>query len=148
MPQLSKRSNVINKIKTDTDRTICVILFLLSVGLSGLGGIFYYIIYHFGLEQYFECRFMANFGIPCPGCGATRAVWFLLHGQILSSIYYYPLVVYTVILLLVYWGSQLIRFLSKDRLPAVRYGHWFWISILVIMVVQYILKLVIPTYII
>ena len=31
------------------------------------------------------CPFKALFGIPCPGCGLTRATDFLLHGQISNA---------------------------------------------------------------
>lgn len=40
------------------------------------------------------CMFHALTGLYCPGCGGTRAVKYLLNGQIRTSIQYHPLVVY------------------------------------------------------
>lgn len=40
------------------------------------------------------CMFHAVTGLYCPGCGGTRAVKYLLQGQIRTSIQYHPLVVY------------------------------------------------------
>lgn len=34
------------------------------------------------------CVFKLIFGRPCPGCGMTRAVWSLLHGDIASAVAY------------------------------------------------------------
>ena len=28
-----------------------------------------------------HCPFAASFGIPCPACGSTRAIWALVHGD-------------------------------------------------------------------
>ena len=41
------------------------------------------------------CIFYSAFGLYCPGCGGTRAVSALLHGQILTSFICHPLVLYT-----------------------------------------------------
>ena len=57
----------------------------------------FYIIY---LEKFIkipECAVYKTFGIYCPGCGATRAVYSLYHGKILKSIYYNPIILYLVI---------------------------------------------------
>lgn len=44
----------------------------------------------------FECVVYKYLGVYCPGCGGTRAVEALFHGDILQSIYYHPFVVYVV----------------------------------------------------
>lgn len=38
------------------------------------------------------CPTAAMFGIPCPGCGLTRATLALLHGEIRSALRFHPLV--------------------------------------------------------
>ena len=48
------------------------------------------------IRQGFPCLFHLITGFYCPGCGGTRAVKYLLHGQILKSIRYRPLVFYAV----------------------------------------------------
>lgn len=43
------------------------------------------------------CFVRMLFGVYCPGCGGTRAVISLLHGRILESLWYHPVVLYTVV---------------------------------------------------
>ncbi len=38
------------------------------------------------------CPFRKATGLYCPGCGSTRALWRLLHGDLLGSLRYHPLV--------------------------------------------------------
>lgn len=46
------------------------------------------------------CLFHTMTGLYCPGCGGTRAVWYLLHGHFLLSLRFHPLVLYTAVILL------------------------------------------------
>ena len=48
-----------------------------------------------------HCPFKFVTGLPCPGCGGTRAVMALLHGQILEAIYLNPLSVLLVVLAII-----------------------------------------------
>lgn len=43
------------------------------------------------------CLFHWITGLYCPGCGGTRAVKYLLKGQLLTSFIYHPLVLYSVV---------------------------------------------------
>ncbi|MDH3255599.1 MAG: DUF2752 domain-containing protein [Acidobacteriota bacterium] len=36
------------------------------------------------------CLFRRSAGLPCPGCGLTRAASYLLHGDVVSSIRFHP----------------------------------------------------------
>ncbi len=58
------------------------------------------------IRQGVPCLFHLLTGLYCPGCGGTRAVWYLLHGQILKSIQYHPLVVYAVLVVAIEFGSR------------------------------------------
>lgn len=40
------------------------------------------------------CMIHSMTGYYCPGCGGTRATYALLHGKIITSLYYHPIVVY------------------------------------------------------
>ncbi len=56
-------------------------------------------IFHLPWHQYtIPCLFHLLTGYYCPGCGGTRAVFFLFHGNLLRSLYYHPLVVYVTVL--------------------------------------------------
>lgn len=46
------------------------------------------ILYYLGAE----CIYISLFGIPCPGCGMTRAVLSLLKFKVLQAFYYHPMV--------------------------------------------------------
>lgn len=43
---------------------------------------------------FLPCLFRAVTGLYCPGCGGTRAVWYLLHGHFFLSFRFHPLVPY------------------------------------------------------
>ena len=50
-----------------------------------------------GFQAYgylFTCSIRAHTGIPCLSCGGTRALYYLLKGDILKSLVYNPIVVY------------------------------------------------------
>ena len=36
-------------------------------------------------------------GYYCPGCGGTRSLYYFLTGHILKSLYYHPIIIYTII---------------------------------------------------
>lgn len=62
------------------------------------------------IRQGIPCLFHLLTGLYCPGCGGTRAVWYLLHGQILKSLQYHPLVLYGALVvaaeLAAYWIAE------------------------------------------
>ncbi|MGE3270510.1 MAG: DUF2752 domain-containing protein [Chloroflexota bacterium] len=47
------------------------------------------------------CLFRLSTGMPCPGCGLTRSVVSLMHGDLSASAYYHPLGMVFVLLVLV-----------------------------------------------
>ncbi|RIK54801.1 MAG: hypothetical protein DCC59_02735, partial [Chloroflexi bacterium] len=52
--------------------------------LAGLG------VVHIGLNlaglSFWSCPILSATGVPCPGCGLTRAVMQLLHGDVAASL--------------------------------------------------------------
>ena len=48
-------------------------------------------------DMYAVCVFQKALGYPCPGCGMTRSVGYLLHGRIVDSFALHPLGALTVL---------------------------------------------------
>lgn len=121
--------------------SLVIILFL-----AGAYGLVYIGSNYFGLNGLTQCTFKRLYGIPCPGCGGTRAVISLLHGDLIEAVYYHPFAVYTVIVYAVFFVSHTLRFITKGRISGFRYRDAYIIIAVVILVVQYVLKLFVPGY--
>lgn len=67
------------------------------------------------------CIFQTVTGLYCPGCGGTRAVKYLLTGQIAKSLQYHPLVLYTAVI--VAWETVSAMIAKKTRRPECYLGH-------------------------
>ncbi len=67
------------------------------------------------------CLFHEITGLYCVGCGGTRAVKYLLKGEILTSIQYHPLVLYTAVV----FSLELISWTAAKQLkrPGMYLGH-------------------------
>ena len=69
------------------------------------------------LSKYlFPCVLHSLTGLYCPGCGGTRAITALLHGQILNSFLYHPVVLYS--------AGLFLRIFVVSGLGAVKNGHF------------------------
>lgn len=108
----------------------------------------FWVIDYFNRQDLLTCGMKAMFGIPCPGCGGTRAVVSLLRGNLLDAIYYNAFAVYCCIVYGVFFVTQTLQRITKGKVHGMKYRHiYLWLAI-AILVVQYVLKLVIPGYII
>ncbi|SEI75287.1 Protein of unknown function [Lachnospiraceae bacterium A10] len=65
------------------------------------------------------CPFHQVTGFYCPGCGGTRSVIALLHGHILQSLIYHPIVLYVVVMFLYAMLKTAYSRITKN--PAKRY---------------------------
>ncbi len=68
----------------------------------------------YGILPSLPCVFHELFHIYCPGCGGTRAFFELLHGNIISSLYYNPAVLLGMILILYYEIGAIVTIVKKD----------------------------------
>ncbi len=114
--------------------------------LISIYGITYFIAEHFGLTFLRLCSMRVLFGIPCPGCGGTRAIICLFTGKIFSAIYYNAFAVYVVVLYLLFFITQTLKRLTKGRINGLKFHNIYWQLALVILVLQYIAKFIIPDY--
>lgn len=72
------------------------------------------------LNLNYPCLFHLATGYYCPGCGGTRAIAALLHGQLFRSFLYHPVILYGAFLLL--------RVLISSTLELTKSGHFSWSS--------------------
>lgn len=73
------------------------------------------------LMFHLPCLFHLLTGLYCPGCGGTRAVGYLLTGQIAKSIQYHPLVLYAAVVIAAEAVTHVIAKLTKH--PGWYLGH-------------------------
>ena len=80
-------------------------------------------------------------GAYCPGCGGTRAVWYLFHGDLLRTLLYHPLVFYIAVFGGWFMTSQTVERISrhKIRIGLKYHDNYLWAA-LVIVVVNFIVK--------
>ncbi len=84
------------------------------------------------------CLIKSTIGVPCPGCGMTRATLELLSGNISAALHYHPLVVFfypAVIVLFLLW-----KFCRKSHPRAVMMFAMFFV---VVFITVYVIRLII-----
>lgn len=87
------------------------------------------------------CAVKTLLGIYCPGCGGTRAVSALLHGDFLTSFLCHPLVPYTAAVGGWFLISQTIERLTRHRLKVgMKYRDGYVWAALVIVAVNFVVK--------
>ncbi len=80
------------------------------------------------------CSFLKNTGMYCPGCGATRAVFSILHGRFIMAVRYNAgLCALGIICLLCYFEYAL----NKKILPR---SPVFWIVFGIILAYYYVIR--------
>ena len=105
---------------------------LITLVLSTLFGILYlnFLVPKFTLP----CVFYTVFGLYCPGCGGTRAIVALLHGNLLQSLWYHPVVLYVAV---IYAGFMITHTMEKLHIGRVRgwkFHSWWLFTALAIVV--------------
>ncbi len=86
------------------------------------------------------CLFRTITGLYCPGCGGTRALIALLHGNLILSFFYHPLVLYVAVLAVIYLVSCVVSFAAKE--PGFRFnpGSAYLVTALVIIIINFLVK--------
>ena len=113
---------------------------ILFLGISFVAGVLLYYV----LLPYLTlptCMIHTNFGLYCPGCGGTRALISLLHGHILWSLWYHPLVPYSAIIFCSFMTTQALARLTRFRyFCGLRFHNWYLYVALVIIGANWIIK--------
>lgn len=86
-----------------------------------------------------ECVFYTKYHLVCPGCGGTRSVICLLHGDVLRSFFYHPFVLYGAVVYCLFLVSNILYSLSIIKMRyALRPIHFY--GAVIIILIQCILK--------
>lgn len=90
-----------------------------------------------------KCHLFEEVGLYCPGCGGTRAILSLLQGNIIQSIKYNPIIIYTILVILFY-----IILKVKKKLSTEIESKYILIAIVVGFLVVIIRTLILDYYVI
>ncbi|GGK27647.1 membrane protein [Pilimelia terevasa] len=71
-----------------------------------------------------SCLLKYTTGLDCPGCGGTRAFFYLLHGQLGPAARHHLLFVLAAPLLVYVYAAWALRLTTGRQLPRVRFAPW------------------------
>lgn len=100
-----------------------IVVYVLFIWLTGIG-----------------CPFQFLFGIPCMGCGMTRACIALINMDVKTALYYHPLVFFGPVILI------LICFEDKLNEKHEILMRKIWIIIFIVFLITYLIRLVDTTH--
>lgn len=129
--------NVDKKEKTLEDQLFEIGLVLLVAGGVGL------LCHETFLKELIPgrpCPMLQLFGIYCPGCGGTRAVEALLHGHLLQSLWFHPLVPYAAVICGGFMGSHALQRLGLHGVRGWRFHSWYLYAAIGIIAVNFVGK--------
>lgn len=119
-------------------------LYIITCILVGIGFLCF-LLYH-GFDFQFSghlstCFMNAFWHIYCPGCGGTRAIDYLLHGQLLKSLASHPVIVYLAALFLSYFLPATYTYVMKrNGKKYYRFHPWTLFVLLGIIVGFFVLR--------
>ena len=94
------------------------------------------------LEGIFECNIRKISGFPCPGCGGTRAFYYLFTGNIWKSFCFHPAVLYGVFAYLHFMGLYFFRkHIAKTEISREISVQYYVYGALAVMLLQWFVKL-------
>lgn len=116
-----------------TYKKVCVLRTLVPERgrVSGLSGLL-------GFQM--PCLFHLLTGWYCPGCGGTRAVKYLLQGNLALSFRYHPLVLYGAVIALAKLASVIAARATGSRKYELRHGNALAYGALVIVAANWMIK--------
>ncbi len=86
------------------------------------------------------CIMSTVIGLYCPGCGGTRAITALVHGRILLSAWYHPLIPYSAVIMGGFMLTQGLHRLGVKRIKGWKFHNWYLYVGIVILVINFLVK--------
>lgn len=96
--------------------------------------IIYVLLFSFVIKGHSSCPIKEIFGIPCPGCGMTRAYKAFFTGHFLDALYFHPLFFSIPFLAIILIFNE-IPFLNK-----LYRSKFFWFSVVALFLLVYIIR--------
>lgn len=87
----------------------------------------------------FPCAIHEMFHVYCPGCGGTRALFALLHGHILQSLFYNPAVLLGLVLIFYYEIGAIVTLVKKNGTCYYQKG-WLLYGYLIVIIIFTIVR--------
>lgn len=105
-----------------------------------LGAIFLRLLGRSGLEKLPDCVFRRILGIYCPGCGGTRAAYYLAAGHPFKSFFCHPAVFYTAVVYAIFMVTVFYRrHISKKQHPPIKIERYVYAAVAVLLL-QFLAK--------
>lgn len=143
------KMNQVKKDEMKTDKLLDKIFYIIGWICIAIGAIVFGL-YRAGVLPTIHmapCMIHAMTGYYCPGCGGTRATYALLHGKIITSLYYHPIVVYGVVVGGWFMISQTIERISRGKIHiGMHYRDlYLWIALVIAIVNCLVKNLILAT---
>lgn len=87
-----------------------------------------------------QCILLKYTGYYCAGCGGTRSVMALVHGDFISCFKYHPAVFYTVVLFGMIIVSHTLSILTNNRIKAMKVRPIYFYILIAVILIQWIVK--------
>ena len=106
------------------------------------GGIFFARYGFESFESIFQCDIKRISGFPCPGCGGTRAIYYLFKGDFIRSFLFHPAVLYGVFAYFHFMGLYYYRnYLKKTGVSREIPVQYYVYGALAVVLLQWFVKL-------
>lgn len=122
-----------------TDKKMDTYFYIAGWCLVILIAIYYFVSTHFGkgfLHFSYSCMLHELTGYYCPGCGGTRAFFYLMHGKIAASFIAHPIILFAAVLGGWFMISQTIERISRGKIKIGMHFRaiYLWIALAVIII--------------
>lgn len=124
--------------KRDLETELFYIGLVFLAGGAGLAALYIFVFCRF--LPAFPCLFSTVIGIYCPGCGGTRAVAALFHGQVLLSLWYHPLVPYMAVIGGGFMVTQGLQRLGVKGVRGWKFHNWYLYGAIFLLISNFVIK--------